>query len=490
MPIINCAEGTLSAFVPSASKPWDEQRAQHLFRRIMLGTNIEEMRNALNQTPENLVNRIVEDAANLPLSPEPEWAYWTLEEYDPDQQIRNEQVVAQVLGWARQWSNDLVNNGLRDRMSFFWHNHFVTILDTYGCPSWMYQYHKLLQTHALGNFKDFVKEMGITPAMLLFLNNVQNTAFDINENYARELYELFTLGVDNGYTQTDIVETARAITGWNGLDVNNLCGTVEFFPALWDSGQKTIFGRTGNWGYDDVIDILFEERAQEISEFICTKLYKHFVNPKVDEFIVADLAQIFRDNNFELKPVLKTLFASDHFFEEANIGTVIPGHIEYFLTFTREFNIYDEELNYLLGYGPSQFGQAMFSPVDVAGWPGNRSWLNSGSLNYRSGSIKDILGYIYQLNGNSLDFITNWVKELVGSNERDPKVVSDAIVHYFLPKGLQFDTEYAEALVVFKSDVPQNYFDLNIWSLDFESTPIQVFFLIDHIANLPEFQLK
>ena len=140
----------------------------------------------------------------------------------------------------------------------------------------MYEYHHLLQKHALGNFKEFVKEMGLTPAMLVFLDGFQNTRFQPNENFARELYELFTLGVDNGYTQSDIVETAKAVSGWNGLDINNLCGTVDFIPSFWDPAKKTIFGKTGNWTYNDVIDLLFTERPVQISEYICRKLYKHF----------------------------------------------------------------------------------------------------------------------------------------------------------------------------------------------------------------------
>jgi uncharacterized protein (DUF1800 family) len=180
-----------------------------------------------------------------------------------------------------------------EKLALFWHNHFVTRNEDYGCPSYLYQYHKLLQQYALGNFKTFVKEIGKTPAMLVFLNGVQNTRFNPNENYARELYELFTLGRDNGYTQQDIVQTAKALTGWNSLENNQYCGRINFFPALHDPAQKTIFGKTNTYNYDTLHDLLFAERAVQISEYICGKLYRYFVSPQVDEVIVSELATIF-----------------------------------------------------------------------------------------------------------------------------------------------------------------------------------------------------
>lgn len=185
-----------------------------------------------------MVDSLINQAIALPLPPEPEWAYWDVTRYT----VR-EVAVEQIYGWMRQWFLSMINNGAREKWALFWHNHFVTRLEVYGCPSYMYQYHKLLQQYAFGNFKTFVKEIGKTPAMLAFLNGVQNTRFQPNENYARELYELFTLGRDNGYTQMDVVETARALTGFNSLENNQYCGKINFVPALFDNGAKTILGK-------------------------------------------------------------------------------------------------------------------------------------------------------------------------------------------------------------------------------------------------------
>lgn len=491
MSVTNCAVGGLATYVPSAQDPWNKQKAIHLYRRISLGANLNTLEDALSRSPIDIVDEIINYSSTLPIAPEPEWAYWQLSDYDSDDGIRNQQLINQLLSWGTNWFYDIKNNLLRDRMSFFWHNHFVTRQEDYGCPSWMYQYHMLLQQYALGNFKEFVREMGKTPAMLVYLNNVQNTRFDVNENYARELLELFTLGVDNGYTQNDIVEVARAITGWNDIDVNDLCGTIEFSNLFWDPSDKTIFGRTGSWNYDDVIDILFEERTTEISEFICGKLYTHFVNPKVHEGFVSELAQVMRDADFELKPVLKTLFSSQHFFDEANIGTVIPGHIEYFMTFLNEIGYRDiEDLIYAVGYSAGDFGQAVFNPVDVAGWKGNRDWINSSNLNYRWEGIFNIMVYYYDQNNQSLPELMDFLTGLVGQDERDPDLIAKAVIDHFLPKGLQTEMEYKEAYALFRGEVPENYYDLGIWDLSFPSVPLQIFQLLNHIANLPEFQLR
>jgi len=491
MPFINCADATLDVFTPTNDKPWNRQRAVHLARRIAFGAGPLSIDPALQISPEEVVDTLVNQAVNLPLAPEPEWAFWQLSDYDPDEDIRNQQIVEQIFGLGTQWLKDMQQNGLRDRMSWFWHNHFVTRNESYLCPSYLYQYHKLLQKYALGNFKEFVREMGKTPAMLIFLNGVQSTRFDPNENYARELYELFTLGADNGYTQSDIVDTARALTGWNSIDVDNYCGPIEFFPPWWDPDEKTIFGQTGNWGYDDVVDILFEQRAVEISEFVCEKLYKNFVNPKVDEEIIIQLAQTFRNSDFNISTVLRQLFKSEHFFDIANIGTIIPGHIEYFIMFLNEMQFpYDQSISFTVGYSAGDYNQAIFNPTDVSGWPGNRNWVSSQSLPYRWEGITNIMGYYYGIQNETIEQIREFAIQLSSATEKDPAVVVNAVVDFLLPKGLQNQSHYDEALVAFKGEIPENYFTDGLWNLNWEYAPFQMFALLQHIVNQPEFQLK
>ena len=208
----------------------------------------------------------------------------------------------------------------------FWSNHFVVEFRDINQPAYLYQYYALLQTHALGNFKTFISEVGLAPAMLRYLNGFENKKNSPNENYARELYELFSLGEGNGYTQEDITETARALTGYNRSKTNG--GIIEFNEKTYDKGSKTIFGQTGNWGYDDVINILFQEKKDIIANFICTKIYRYFISPKVDFNIIAGMAKTFKDNQFELLPVMKQLFKSDHFFDSENSNVLIKSPID------------------------------------------------------------------------------------------------------------------------------------------------------------------
>ena len=486
-----CSSANLNAYIPTIEMPWNQQRILHMFRRLMFGADQLSIKNAIGKNPISLVEAIINYAKIIPVSKEPTWAKWTLADYSPVESIRTNQIISQYQEWSLVWMKGMKNDGLRDKMTFFWHNHFVTKLEKYACPSWMYEYHKTLQKNALGNFKTFVKEMGKNPAMLVYLDGIQNTKIQPNENYARELFELFTLGVDNGYTQADIVDAARALSGYNGLDESNFCGQIKFVPLLWDSGQKTIFGKTGNYNHDELIDLLFSERKVQISEFITRKIYKYFVSPQVNEEAVVSLAKTFRDNNFEISILLKELFSSTLFFEEANISTIIPGHLEYFITFLNEIAYPTDDilLQYMI-YAAEEYDQRLFNPTDVAGWQGNRNWINSSTLVLRWEGILNIMYYFYDKDGNMLETLRNFGLNLVNASESDPKIVVDKIIDYLIPKGFQSVKDYDEALKVFKAEVPENYFTSGKWNLSWEYAPAQILFLINHIANQPEFQLK
>ena len=305
--------------------------------------------------------------------------------------------------------------------------------------------------------------------MLIFLNGSENTDGNPNENYAREVYELFTLGVDNGYTQQDIVETARALTGFTNIP--DEWGPILFDPETHDDGIKTIFGRTGNWGYDEVIDILFEERALEIAGFIAEKLYLHFVNPVLDEVVVEQLALTFLESDWEIAVLVRGLFKSVHFFDEKNISTVIPGHIEHKLIFFNELNVDLNGLSVLGVYADAaENGQALFNPVDVAGWPGNRSWINTTSIGYRWNYLESQLGLITIFN---LQAIGDLVRKIT-DEDLDVEIVCRDLVHYFLPKGFQFESDYEGALISFKGEIPGNYFEDGTWDINYWALPFQV----------------
>jgi len=474
-----CATGTLAPY----TGPWTDRHVKHLYRRLANGIAPQDIPFALQQSSDQLVDQLIDEAINLPLADPPAWAAWTLSDYPEDP---FPSVQEQYIEWTLQWVRDLYANGLREKLSLFWHNHFVTRLDTYLCPSYLYQYHKLLQQFAIGNFETFTREMGKTPAMLVFLNGVQNTLLNPNENYARELFELFTLGVDNGYTQQDIQETARALSGWNSLEEG--CAPIQFFPLAHDSGQKTLFGQTGNWGYEDVHDILFSQRASQIATFICGKLYRFFVHPDGDEDIIAGLAQTFLENNFELAPVLRQLFKSEHFFDEKVIGTVIKSPVDYFLSYfgAGGFPFQEEDIVSAVSVYIFTSGQELFNPVDVAGWPGNRSWIDSNTYSLRWESARLYNGYLFTY---FPELLRDLAREL-SEDANDPFVVTQNMLDHFLPNGFDDPLAYEEATDIFKEPVPQNYYDRGLWDLNFETAPFQVKNLLDFMIQQPEFQLS
>ena len=477
---LNCATGTLAPYAPSGQAPWNKQRAIHLLRRMGFGGTPAQIESALGQDPGTLVDTIIDNAIALPPSDAPIWGDWAYSDYTDFGVQQTEQIIEQILAWIK----NMMNDGFREKMALFWHNHFVTKFEVYNCPSWMNDYYRLLQENALGNFKSFTVEMGKSPAMLVFLNGVQNTVIEPNENYARELYELFTLGQDNGYTQEDIVQTARALTGWNGF--TELCAPIGFLPFTHDNGVKTIFGQTGNWGYQDVHDILFQERAEQIATHICGKLYQAFIHPDIEEAIVNGLAQTFLDNNFEIVPVLRQLFKSEHFFDAYNIGTIVKSPIDAILNYIREGNFtYNDESLTLAGYFAGDLAQTLLNPPDVAGWPGNRAWIDSNTLTGRWQAIDYYTYVAYQFAPNEL---VQLAKDL-SDNSNDPEEVASAIVDHFIPNGLNQAEAYERATTVFKWEIPQNYFDDGSWNLDWAEVPIQMAFLLQHIAHLPEFQL-
>lgn len=477
---LNCATGTIAPYVPSPEQPWNKERAMHLFRRMGFGAPPDQIQNALEQNPSDVVDAILDAALALPPSPAPLWANWTVQDYTNFPQEREQQLFE----WMTGWMQSMLENGFREKLALFWHNHFVTQFTEYQCPSYMYQYLTLLQENSLGNFKAFVHAVGTTPAMLVFLNGVQNTSISPNENYARELYELFTLGQDNGYTQDDIEETARALTGWVGYAVG--CGPIGFVSVLHDADEKTIFGQTGNWGYDEVHDILFEQRADLIATFICSKIYRHFVHPEVDEGIVEEMAATFKENNFELAPVFRQIFKSEHFFDPYVIGTEVKSPVEHFLTFIKDGGFqYNSEVLEIMVYYSYLLGQTLFNPIDVAGWQGNRTWIDTNTL---TGRWQSLGFYIYFMFENYPELLVDLARTLTGDSN-DPDFIAQEVVNHFTPNGLNSPEAYDRATDVFKWEVPENYFDTGAWNLNWPTASIQVAVLLEHISKLPEFQL-
>ena len=481
---MTCATGTIAPYVPSAEQPWNRQRAMHLYRRMGFGATHAQLNTALTMNPTTLVNQLVNFALAAPLPDAPVWYDWTRQPID-DYTDYDSEIYTHREEWAMQWLKDMLTVGFREKMALFWHNHFVTEWDTYGCSAYLYEYHKLLQQYALGNFKQFVYDMGINPAMLIYLNGNTNTKESPNENYARELMELFTMGRDNGYTQSDIVEMARALTGWYAS--YDSCEPASFDAENFDDEDKTILAKTGNFNYDDVIDLIFNQRTNEVATYICTKLYKHFISNEVDTLIVNQLAATFITNNFEIAPVMRQLFKSEHFFNSYNIGPLIKSPVELYLYFVKVLELpYEDGQLVGLYYALMYQGQELFSPPNVAGWPGQRAWINENTLTERWSLLADAM---YYLPDSVYETMRTIAIDLTG-NSTNPADAAAAIVNHLLVNGVPFKSDYGIATDVFKSNIPQNYFDQGLWSLEWDEALNQMRVLLGHLIKLPEFQMN
>jgi len=272
------------------------------------------------------------------------------------------------------WVNEMVNSDaqLREKMAFFWHGHFACRnLNVF----FQQQLLDVIRQNALGSFRDLLHEVSRTGAMLNFLNNNQNKKDHPNENFAREVMELFTIGRGN-YTEEDIKEAARAFTGWGA----NEKGEFVFRKFQHDSGSKTVLDKTGNFDGDDVLDILSEQR--QTAKFISKKIYRFFVNDNIDDQKVEWLADRFYKSDYDIGKLMQDIFTSEWFYDEKNIGSKIKSPVELLAGIQRmlPMKLENEEALLLL---QRVLGQILFYPPNVAGWPGGKTWIDSSTLMMR-----------------------------------------------------------------------------------------------------------
>jgi uncharacterized protein (DUF1800 family) len=264
---------------------------------------------------------------------------------------------------------------LQEKMTLFWHNHFATSNAKVQSPRFMLGQYALLRKHALGNFAALVKEMSYNPAMLIWLDGRGSKKGNPNENYARELMELFSLGIGH-YTEKDIREAARAFTGWN------VVGTEAVFTAGdHDEGEKTVLGQTGKWKPDDIVRICLEQKAAPA--FIVGKLFRFLVSETVPATpeLVAPLADSFRKSGYDFGALVKTVLASNLFFSDLVYRTKVKPPVDYTLGIVRalEGRVGSTQVSASL----EQLGQNLFNPPSVKGWDGGTAWLNGQTLLFR-----------------------------------------------------------------------------------------------------------
>ena len=299
------------------------------------------------------------------------------------QKMRNErdgQDRAQLKEMQKWWLKRMVETGrpLEEKMTLFWHGHFATGYRTIEDSYHSFLQNRLFRTHATGNFADLTLRILRDPAMLKYLDNDESRRGRPNENLARELMELFVLGEGHAYTEQDIKEGARALTGYTFND-----DSFQFRDDGHDDDPKTILGQTGNWDGDDFARIILSRK--ESSEFLCGKLYRFFVNDapgmpsnKVAPVVKA-LAAELRKKQYELKPVLTMLFKSQHFFDEAHRGGSIKSPVQLTVQTIRELGVPPRDLA-TLNSATDLMGQSLFMPPSVKGWDCGRTWINTSTL--------------------------------------------------------------------------------------------------------------
>ena len=286
---------------------------------------------------------------------------------------------------AYWWADRMINSPrpLEEKMTLFWHNHFANNETKVRDYRKLLLQNKTFRLHATGNFRNLIIATAKDPAMLYFLDAGQNIKGSPNENFAREIMELFTLGVGN-YEEKDIREAARAFTGWNTNDLEFIVNKDQH-----DSGNKTILNNTGNFSGEDVIDILLSQEAA--SKFIVKKIYKEFVNEIYNEKIIESYADILRKNNFELKPLLSAIFISKDFYSKKNMGSHIKSPVELVVSTYRKLGLKDTPGIPDFNQSTTSMGQTLFWPPTVAGWAGGKSWITPALLMERGNFARSFL---------------------------------------------------------------------------------------------------
>ena len=297
--------------------------------------------------------------------------------------LRSNAVETQRL--ATWWGERMLTTErpLEEKMTLFWHGHFATGNTKVRDTRMVFQQNEMLRVHANGNFEDLLVGILTDPAMLVYLDNGENIKGHPNENFGRELLELFTLGVGN-YTEQDIREGSRAFTGWTN-DVLEF----KFDDEQHDFDEKTFLGRTGAFNGDDIIEIILEQPAA--AEFVGAKLYHFFVREEIDASVGATLAATFRDAGYELKPLLTQIFLSRDFYSPPSYATQIKSPVHLVVSTYRKLGL--SELPTIPDFNrlTAGLGQTLFNPPNVAGWAGGRTWVTPATLLQRGNLFRDVL---------------------------------------------------------------------------------------------------
>jgi uncharacterized protein (DUF1800 family) len=436
----------LQPYVPSAGDPFDAIKAAHLLNRAGFGGTPAEIERVMKLGPQMAVDHLLDfpDAASEEQSQTDVPNLSSIANYPTSfremqrqlqgktddekkelrmqfQQANRDAEVATVDWWLKRMTYG--PHPLQEKLTLFWHGHFVTSAKDERSAALMWRQNELLRRNAVGNFRTFVRAISRDPAMLDYLNNTQNRKAHPNENYARELMELFTLGIGN-YTETDVKEAARAFTGWahDGDD-------FVFRKFDHDDDEKTFLGHTGNFNGDDIIEIILSKPV--CARFVASKLFRFFAYEDVDDTLTEGLAKIFRGQNYELRPLIRTILTSKAFYSPEAVGSQIKSPIQLVLGTVRLLDMQMPPRGAMLG-ALTQMGQVPFAPPNVRGWIGGRMWINTSTLfvRYNTGLFLAGAGAAQfpKLNGKKFGTVAkrNGEVEVAGQNFQPNVTTGDA----------------------------------------------------------------
>ncbi len=513
---------------------WDEYTLRHLLRRTLFGFKQEDINAWKGKSMAEVVQLLV-SLSPAPLPPVnnyndtsfsdptvPAGQTWVNAPYDGNANGRRN---SSLKSW---WLGNLIQqtSSVHEKMTLFWHNHFATEALDVNDARYMYRYYSLLRKYALGNFKELVLEITKDPAMLRYLNGYQNNKNAPDENYARELQELFTLGKGPlvFYTEADVRAAARVLTGYT---VNSTTISSAFDPNRHDTGNKqfstfyqnkVILGKTGANGAketEELIDMLFLQ--PETALYLSRKLYRFFVYYEIDATteanVILPMANLFRSKNYEVKPVLELLFSSTHFYDPVNVAGMIKSPLDYCVGLCKEFKMqFPDSTDFANQYlmfdyirtQSSNMQQNLADPPSVAGWPAyyqapqfHELWINSDTLPRRNQFMNILLTSGYTRNGKKIfiDVLT-YVNAL--SSPGNPNLlIRDTVTHLcaidLTPEVIQFlkgillsgqstDSYWTDAWTSYKAN-PTNVVARNMVLSRLNS-------MFSYLMNLPEYQLS
>jgi uncharacterized protein (DUF1800 family) len=377
-----------SAFVdaviaaPASSGPMGADAARHLLSRVGFAASVAEIESFAKLSRNDAADQLVKGATSVAITPTLPWVNeaplspakrqtMAREEVQEERKLNNER-TAELRDW---WFREMLNtpSPLTEKMTLFWHNHFATSQQKVQFAGFIYRQNMLLRRNAMGNFGNLLREMARDPAMLIYLDGANSRKEQPNENFAREVMELFTLGEGN-YSEKDIKEVARAFTGWS---IDRESGQFKFRRAVHDYGNKTVFGKTGNFEGDQVLDLILNR--PETAQFITQKLWREFVSPDPDEKEVKRMAAIFQESGYSIGKLMRVMLSSDAFYAEDNRATLIKSPVEFVVGTLKTFEIEAPSLRPFV-LSAALLGQNVFAPPNVRGWPGGEAWINSATL--------------------------------------------------------------------------------------------------------------